>query len=42
MNTEKEKEKTVTGGNEDIILNTLYQQHIAQKKAKEVCMKLNS
>lgn len=42
MNTEKEKERTVTGENEDITVNTLYQQLIAQKKDKEVCMKLNS
>lgn len=42
MNTEKEKERTVTGENEDITVNTLYQQIIAQKKDEEVCMKLNS
>lgn len=42
MNTEKEKERTVTGENGDITVNTLYQQLIAQKRDKEVCMKLNS
>lgn len=42
MNTEKEKERKPTGENEDITVNTLYQQHIAQKENEEVCMKLNS
>lgn len=42
MNTEKGKERRVTGENEDINMNTLYQQYIVEKKDEEVCMKLPS
>lgn len=42
MNTEKGKERRVTGENEDINMNTLYQQYIVEKKDEEVCMKLTS
>lgn len=42
MNTEEGKERRVTGENEDINLNTLYQQYIVEKKDEEVCMKLTS
>lgn len=41
MNKEKEKETTVTGENEDITVNTLDQQLIAQRQGEEVCMTLN-